>query len=216
MIEVVDLTIRQGSFALTEVALRVDPGEHALLTGPTGSGKTSLLEVIAGLRRPVSGIVRLGDRDVTTRPPGQRGIGYVPQEAALFRHLRVRDNIAFALRLRGVNQTERQRRVEELADALGLLPLLDRRPRKLSGGERQRVAIARALAHRPPILLLDEPTSALDPAARERVIALLDAERSRNGSTVLHASHDAALAQRLATRQIAIDGTTRQPTVVSH
>ena len=208
MIELRDIAVAQGGFSLSGVNLRVDAGEHATLVGPTGSGKTTLLEVIAGLRTPSAGVVRLAGLDVTKLPPAARGVGYVPQESALFGHLRVRDNIAFALRLRGDERRAIDRRVAELAEALDISPLLPRRPRHLSGGERQRVAIARALAHRPKILLLDEPTSALDAATRQRVLDLLRDARLTGGCAVLHATHHPAGQTDGEGRHIAVAGST--------
>src|SRR5687767_9547183 len=130
--------------------------------GKTGCGKTTLLEAVAGLRQPAAGRVILGGLDVTDRPPGERGLGYVPQDAALFRTMTVYGHLAFALNLRGWARAAVEARVRELADWLEITPLLQRRPAGLSGGEAQRVALGRALSFRPKYLLLDEPLSSLD------------------------------------------------------
>jgi ABC-type sugar transport system ATPase subunit len=199
VIELADVSVRQGTFRLDGVSLVVPPGGHGVLKGRTGSGKTSLLEIVAGLRRPAGGAVRLGGRDVTRCRPADRGVGYVPQDAAVFRHLTVAGNLGFALAVRRAGVDAVRRRVEELADWLGLVPLLDRRATDLSGGERQRVALGRALAAGPPVLLLDEPTAALDDATRQQLHALLIDVRRRTRATILHVTHSETEAQALAT-----------------
>src|SRR4051812_25605066 len=141
--------------------------------GPTGCGKTSVLEAVAGLRHVADGSIHLDDRDVTDLAPGSRGIGYVPQDGALFRTMTVYNHLAFALHLRNERRAAVDRRVRELADWLGIVPLLGRRPVGLSGGEAQRVALGRALSFRPKFLLLDEPLSALDEDTRGSIVELL-------------------------------------------
>lgn len=197
MIELRDIDVRVGSFLLGNLSLTIPAGSYGVLMGPSGSGKTTLLEVICGLRRPHSGRVLLAGQDVTGWPPAQRGLGYVPQDAALFPTLSVRDHLAFAVRLRRQGVAEREKRVAELADRLGLTPLLDRLPAGLSGGERQRVALGRALSFDPAILLLDEPLSSLDEPVRDELIELLrDLHRERR-PTVLHVTHTRGEAERL-------------------
>ena len=187
MIELRDIAVRQGAFALAGVNLRVATGAHAVVMGPTGCGKTTLLEVIAGLRRPTRGRVLLDGDDVTDRDPAARHVGYVPQEAAVFRTMTVRANLAFGLTIRGRPSGPT---VAALADRLKLTHLLDRRAVGLSGGEAQRVALGRALAFGPRVLLLDEPFNAADAATRADLIALLHDERARRPLTVLHVTHD--------------------------
>jgi ABC-type sugar transport system ATPase subunit len=174
--------------------------------GQTGCGKTSLLEAVAGLRPVAGGRIVLGDRDVTRLPPGERGIGYVPQDAALFRTMTVYNHLAFALNLRREPRATVQKRVAELADWLGITPLLRRRPVGLSGGEAQRVALGRALSFRPQYLLLDEPLSALDEATRGSIVELLDGLRKPGGVTVLHVTHSRAEAERLADVRFRLEG----------
>ncbi|MFO0799868.1 MAG: ATP-binding cassette domain-containing protein [Gemmataceae bacterium] len=195
MIELAAVSVRQGAFALDGVSLAVPAGVYAVLLGPSGAGKTTLLEVLAGLRRPRAGRVLLRGADVTTLPPAARNVGYVPQDGAVFRTMTVRENLGFALAVRG---TDPAARVAELAGWLGLGGLLDRRAVGLSGGEAQRVALGRALAYHPDVLLLDEPLSAVDEAARTGLLDVLDGLRLQRRVTVLHVTHARAEADRLA------------------
>ncbi|NPV45911.1 MAG: ATP-binding cassette domain-containing protein [Armatimonadetes bacterium] len=190
MVSVTNLRLHVGSFSLHDVSLTVPPGEYLCIVGPTGSGKTLLLETIAGLHHPESGRVLVGGVDVTSSPPQARGLGYVPQDYALFPHMSVSDNIAYGLVERGVARTERLERVQGMAEWLGILHLLERRPGTLSGGERQRVALARALVLQCQILLLDEPFSAVDQLTRRGIIADLRRLVAELGLTVLHVTHD--------------------------
>jgi molybdate/tungstate transport system ATP-binding protein len=203
MIAVEGLTITQGEFALRDLSFVIPTGAYAVLTGPTGCGKTTLLECVAGLRTPTAGRITLAGRDVSPVPPAARNVGYVPQDAAVFTGMSVWHNLAFGLTLRKVPRAEVAKRVAELADRLGLTHLLRRRAAGLSGGEAQRVALGRALAFRPPVLLLDEPLNAVDPHTRERVTETLAA---LEGCTVLHVTHAAAEAERLATQSLHFDG----------
>ena len=161
MIEVHKLEVRLPTFALRDVSFTVPDNAYCILMGETGSGKTTILETVCGLRKPQAGTILLGNRDITHAKPGERNIGYVPQDGALFPTMRIRDQIEFAMRLRKWSLREMRARVEELAELLGIGRLLARKPVGLSGGERQRVALARALAFRPRVLCLDEPLSAL-------------------------------------------------------
>jgi ABC-type sugar transport system ATPase subunit len=163
--------------------------------GSTGCGKTTLLEVLCGLRQPQKGRVLIDGREVTSLEPRERGIGYVPQDLALFPTLKVFDQIAFALKLRGLPA---ESRVRALADELAISHLLDRQPEALSGGEKQRVAIARALAANPKLLLLDEPLSALDEAMRGEAATMLKRIQQQHHLTVLHVTHSQAEATQLA------------------
>lgn len=193
MIRLEGVSLAAGAFQLTDVSLDVPRGGYALVIGPTGSGKTSLLEAIAGHLAPVAGRILLEGRDVTSLPPEARGVGVVYQSYHLFPHLSVRQNIAYGLR----NSVPARPRVEELAAMLGITPLLERSIRGLSGGEQQRVALARALAPRPTVLLLDEPFSAVDPALRRVLRRELQQIREREGVTTLHVTHDVDDALRL-------------------
>lgn len=197
MISLSRITIRQGSFALSDVSLEVPTGQYGVLMGKTGCGKTTLLEAVCGLRRLESGAIRLLDRDVTRLRPADRGIGYVSQDLALFSTLSVRDHLAFALVVRRRRSAEIAARVAELAELLGIGHLLDRKPRGLSGGEAQRVALGRALAMRPRVLLFDEPLSALDDDTRQEMYGLLQTVRGAMPVTVLHVTHNRDEASRL-------------------
>jgi ABC-type sugar transport system ATPase subunit len=169
MIELIDVTIQAGKFSLRNVTFQIQAGEYAVLMGRTGQGKTTLLEAICGLRDVVAGRVLIDGHDVTHWLPGDREIGYVPQDLALFPTLSVRDHLAFALQLRRNKTQQITKRVDELAELLGISKLLDRSVRNLSGGESQRVAIGRAISFNPAVLLLDEPLSALDEATRKEM-----------------------------------------------
>src|SRR5271166_6102104 len=173
MIRIDNLSLRVGAFAVTGLSLQVEQGQYAVLMGRTGSGKTTLLEAIAGLKPIRSGSIHLLDRDVTRLRPAERGVGYVPQDLALFPSMTVREHLAFALTVRRWPWTAISYRVAELSELLDLEHLLQRRPAGLSGGESQRVALGRALAFQPRILLLDEPLSALDETTREEMYGLL-------------------------------------------
>lgn len=200
MIRLENLTVRVASFCLTGIDLEIPSGSYAVLMGRTGSGKTTVLEAICGLKPVAGGVIRLDGREVQHLKPAARGIGYVPQDRALFHTLTVRENLAFALRVRRWDRAAREARVEELARLLGLGPLLDRKPYGLSGGESQRVALGRALAARPGILCLDEPLSALDDETREEMYALLESVQRYAGVTILHVTHHRGEADRLADR----------------
>ncbi len=198
MIRLDDIAWRAGAFGLEKVSFTVPAGRYGVLMGKTGGGKTSLLEIICGLRQPDAGRVWLAEREVTQLAPGDRGIGYVPQDGALFPTMTVRQQIGFALRLRHRPTDEIARRVTELAAPLGIAHLLDRKPDGLSGGERQRVALGRALAAKPQVLLLDEPLSALDDDTREPLADLLRTVQRETAVTVLHITHNRSEAARLA------------------
>lgn len=198
MIQIQNLSIRQGAFALSGVSLEVPPGQYAVLMGKSGCGKTTLLEAVAGLRKPHTGTIALAGRDVTRLRPAARHVGYVPQDGVLFSTMTVRQNIGFALAVRGAAPAELAKRVCELADRLEVAHLLDRYPRFLSGGEKQRVALGRALASRPPVLLLDEPLSSLDDDTRDHLVGVLARLRDAREVTVFHVTHNRSEAERLA------------------
>ena len=198
MIRLENIMLRQGDFELRDIQLELAAGEYGVLMGRSGCGKTTLLEAVCGLRTVAAGRIILGDRDVTALPPAERGVGYVPQDRALFPTQPVREQLAFALVLRSLGQAEIAARVEELAELLGLGALLDRLPDKLSGGEAQRVALGRALAHQPSVLCLDEPLSALDEELHDEMCRLLERIHSETGVTVLHITHSPSEAKRLA------------------
>lgn len=198
MIEVRNLCIRQGNFEMRNISLCLDAGAHGVLMGKSGCGKTTIMESICGLRRIDSGSITLAGRDVTALRPGERNIGYVPQDGALFPTMRVYDQIAFGLNVRKVVRSEVHARVSEVANVLGISRLLDRMPAGLSGGEKQRVAIGRAIAVRPAILCFDEPLSALDEETRQEIIDLLIRLRRESPITTLHITHQRSEAKDLA------------------
>jgi molybdate transport system ATP-binding protein len=185
-----DLETAVGSFHLRGIDLTLQPEEYFVLLGPTGAGKTILLETVAGLHPVRSGRIVLEGEDVTRLPPEARGIGFVYQDYALFPHLTLGENIAFGLRLRRVRRTALSSRVEEIARLLGIERLLERRPGELSGGEAQRGAVARALVVEPRLLLLDEPLSALDPQTRQGLQRELGRVHRERSTTTLHVTHD--------------------------
>jgi len=200
MIAVEHLKVRVGGFALEDVSFDVPTGQYAVLMGRTGAGKTTLLEALCGLKPVAGGMIRLNERDVTRLKPAERGIGYVPQDRALFQSMTVREHLAFALVIRKADQQAIQQRVAELASLLGIDHLLERRPHGLSGGEAQRVALGRALSVRPGILCLDEPLNALDDDTRQGMYKLLGEVQENTGVTILHVTHNLDEAEQLADR----------------
>ncbi len=205
MIHLDHLCLRAGAFTLADLSLTVATGEYAVLMGRTGCGKTTLLEAVCGLRRITSGRILLLGRDVTHLRPSERGVGYVPQDLALFPTLTVREHLGFALAVRRWAKQDVDRRVAELAGLLGITHLLERYPQGLSGGESQRVALGRALAFGPRVLLLDEPLSALDEQTRGDMVTLLHALQRRTGVTTLHVTHSLTEARRLGDRLLVLD-----------
>lgn len=182
---------------LDGLSFDIPSASYAVLMGRTGSGKTTLLEILCGLRAPTSGTVWIDDREVTALPPGERGIGYVPQDGALFPTLTVREQIGFGLRMRGVAAAELENRVLEAAKGVGVSALLDRLPPGLSGGERQRVALARALVVKPSVLLLDEPLASVDEETQDDLMDLLQGTQREHRITVLHVTHSRREAEGL-------------------
>jgi molybdate/tungstate transport system ATP-binding protein len=200
MISVDHLTVRVGGFALEDVGFEVPTGQYAVLMGRTGAGKTTLLEALCGLKAVTRGTVRLNGRDVTRLKPAERGIGYVPQDRALFQTMTVREHLAFALTIRQADRQVIQQSVAELSRLLGIEHLLERRPPGLSGGEAQRVALGRALSARPGVLCLDEPLSALDDETRREMYELLEDVQQSTSVTILHVTHNLDEAEQLADR----------------
>ncbi len=199
MIHFDSISLIQGDHHLSNLNFKVPEGDYAVLMGPTGCGKTSVLELICGLRTPLSGKIILDGQDVTKLSPAARGIGYVPQDGALFPGLTVGEQVGFSLRVRKRPEEEIKNRVILISDMLGIAHLLNRRPEGLSGGERQRVALGRALAFAPKILCLDEPLSALDEDLRADMCSLLKKVHAETGVTALHVTHSENEAQELAT-----------------
>ena len=198
MISVENLSVRAGQFALTGISFAIPTGQCGSLMGKTGSGKTTLLEAICGLKPVIQGRISLLERDVTGLKPALRGIGYVPQDGALFPSMSVREHLAFALTIRRWDATAVDLRVRELANLLGLEKLLARGVRQLSGGEAQRTALGRALSNHPEVLCLDEPLSALDEETRAEMCEVLRVVRERTGVTILHVTHSLEEARKLS------------------
>ncbi len=190
MLQMKEISKDMGEFLLDEVSLDVDEGEYLVIIGPTGAGKTILLETLAGIYRPDAGRIVLNGDDITDIPPRERNICMVYQDYMLFPHLTVHDNIAFGLKTRKEPADTIEARVKESAGLFGIGHLLHRYPDTLSGGEQQRAAIARAMVMEPSVLLLDEPLSALDGQTRERLRAELKMMHSRYRTTVIHITHN--------------------------
>ena len=211
MIETRRMTVQVGTFLLHDVSVSIARGTYCVLMGKTGSGKTTLLEAVCGLKRIVSGQVVLDGRDVTNLKPAERGIGFVPQDGALFPTMTVRRHLEFAVDIRNWPRRQIAQRVDQLATTLGLEHLLGRKPHELSGGERQRVALGRALSFRPAILCLDEPLSALDDDTRGEMINLLKRVQQETDVTALHVTHNRGEADQLADLGLHIaDGVVRK------
>ncbi|MBI86131.1 MAG: ABC transporter ATP-binding protein [Planctomycetaceae bacterium] len=198
MICVKDLSVCIGDFAFKGVQLQVPEGGYGVLMGKTGSGKTTLLESIAGLKPIRQGRIELGGRTVTHMRPAERGIGYVPQDGALFATMTVYQNLAFALVVRRTRRQNVERRIDEIAGLLRISDLLQRKPAGLSGGERQRVALGRALSFEPAVLLLDEPLSALDDDTRYQMYDVIRRVREHTRVTTLHVTHNRHEASEMA------------------
>jgi molybdate transport system ATP-binding protein/molybdate/tungstate transport system ATP-binding protein len=189
MIKIENISKNFGNFTLKDVSLDIEDGEYMVILGPTGAGKTILLETIAGIYRPEKGRIYRNDIDITDLPPRLRNIGMVYQDYMLFPHLSVKRNIGFGLKSKKLQAGEIVTKVEELAELLGISHLLERYPGTLSGGEKQRAAIARALIVEPEILLLDEPLSALDDETKDRLQDELRRIHSVMHTTMLHVTH---------------------------
>ena len=198
MIAIEKLSLKQGDFSLSDLNFELPEGAYGVLVGKSGCGKTTLLEAVCGLRPITIGRILLGGQDVTSFKPGERGVGYVPQDGALFPHLSVASQLAFSLVLRKTQPSLIAKRVEELSERLGISHLLDRMPDGLSGGERQRVALGRALSIRPKYLCLDEPLSALDEETHDEIYELLLQSVKGTGVTVLHITHNKREVDHLA------------------
>jgi len=195
------LTKQFGDFtAVKDVSMRVEEGSLTALLGPSGSGKTTVLRMIAGLEIPDGGRIVIGDTDVTNVRAQHRNIGFVFQQYALFKHMRVQDNIAFPLKVRKWKKDAIRARVSELLELLRLQGLEQRYPNQISGGQRQRVALARALASRPQVLLLDEPFSALDARVRDELREWLHSLHEQLHVTSVFVTHDQSEAMELADR----------------
>jgi sulfate/thiosulfate transport system ATP-binding protein len=198
-IEIRNVTKRFGTFlALDDVSLEIAQGSLTALLGPSGSGKSTLLRIVAGLERPDSGEVHLSGEDATGLAPQRRNVGFVFQHYAAFKHMTVRDNVGFALKIRKRPKEEIRERVDELLELVQLQGFGDRYPSRLSGGQRQRMALARALAAKPQVLLLDEPFGALDARVRAELRDWLRRLHEEVHVTTVFVTHDQEEAMEVA------------------
>jgi ABC-type sugar transport system ATPase subunit len=200
MIEIKNLSVHVGNFSLRDINLTIDDREYFVILGPTGAGKTVLIECLAGLHHFKKGEIWIDGTDITSVPPEQRGIGYVPQDYALFPFLNAAENIIFGLKTKHAPPEIINERVTTLAYLLHITPLLNRNVRTLSGGEKQRVALARALATSPRILLLDEPLSSLDVRIAKYLRLELRRLHEELGVATIHVTHDLIETEEMADR----------------
>src|SRR6476659_1489788 len=206
-IELVNVTKQYGdAIALDGISLRIDSGEFFCLLGPSGCGKTTTLNLIGGFIPLTSGELRIEGRVVNDLAPHQRNVNTVFQNYALFPHMTVAENVAFGLRMEGLDGREIASRVDEYLDLVGLGTYHDRYPTQMSGGQAQRVALARALAKRPAVLLLDEPLGALDLKLRKTMQAELSRIHRQVGTTFVFVTHDQEEALSMATRVAIMSG----------
>ncbi len=185
--------------------LSIEDGEFVVFVGPSGCGKSTLLRLIAGLEDVTSGRVLIDGEDATDAPPARRGLAMVFQSYALYPHMTVRANIAFPLRMAGMDKAERNRRVEAAAEVLNLTAYLDRRPGQLSGGQRQRVAIGRAIVREPAAFLFDEPLSNLDAALRVGMRLEISELHKRLATTMIYVTHDQVEAMTMADKIVVLE-----------
>lgn len=199
MVRLNNILYKADEFTLGPVSLELEKGGYFAIFGPSGSGKSMLLELIAGLRTPAGGDIIIDNRDFTFVPARKRPVGMLFQDYALFPNMSVFENIAFPLRISGENEEDIKREVGVLSEQFYIQSLLKREIAGLSGGEKQRVALARALAHQPSVLLLDEPLSALDEELRDDAVKTLGILK-KDGQTVIHVTHNRNEVSDLVTR----------------
>lgn len=205
LLEVKNLSVKTGSFSLSNVSFSINTSDYLMILGPTGSGKTILLECIAGLRPIQSGEIFLNGERITNIPPEQRHFGFAYQDSLLYPFLTVQENILFGAKARGMaRNTKVQEHMYRLVEIMNISHILQRYPKHLSGGERQRVSLARALITKPPLLLLDEPLSALDPSTRLSLQNLLREIHTTESLGIIHVTHDFSEAMQLGTQMIVI------------
>jgi ABC-type sugar transport system ATPase subunit len=200
VISIRNLSAHAGSFTLKDINLEIRDGEYFVIVGPTGAGKTILLECLTGLQRLRNGEIWVSERNITSLPPERREVGYVPQDYALFPFLNVRENIIFGLKPKKLSKKELDEKVKVLAHLLSISQLLGRNVQTLSGGEKQRVAIARALAISPKVLLLDEPMGSLDVRTAKYLRLELKRYHEELGITTIHVTHNLIEAEEMAGR----------------
>ncbi len=195
MLHLKNISLQAGQFHLKDISLDVSPADYFVLMGPTGSGKSLLIKSICGLISAEQGRIIIDGTDITKIEPKNRQIGYVPQDSALFPHLNVQRNLAFALEIAGAAHSEINHEIEKIVDTLNISHLLERSTVNLSGGERQKVALGRALLRKPKLLVLDEPVSALDEPARAEICRILRQVQQSFSLTTFHVCHSIAEAR---------------------
>jgi len=206
MIRISGLNLKLRSFALQDINLEIEKGAYFILVGSSGSGKTLLLETVAGLHKASSGKISIDEKDITSLDSEKRNIGIVYQDCALFPHLSVKENIIFGLKVRKKKPQQIEQELDRIVQLLGIGYLLSRKALTISGGEKQKVALARALVTKPRLLLLDEPLSALDPLSREDMRNEIIKIHHEMGISVLHVTHDFEEAITMGTRIAVIGG----------
>lgn len=201
MLELINITLSYPGFSLNDISFKVNKGEYFILLGTSGSGKSMLLEMIAGLTNPDKGEILLNGKKINTSKAHHREVGLVFQDHAIFPHLTVGGNIGYALKRLSSSRLNKQGQVQTIADRINIAHLLNRQPSTLSGGELQRVALARTLVQKPEVLLLDEPLAAIDTKLKAQIRSLLR-QINREGQTIVHVTHDfdeaISLAHRIA------------------
>ena len=206
LLKVENLEIKAGNFLLKNISFSVNSGEYVIILGPTGSGKTILLESLAGLRPVHKGEIFFNDKKITHLPPEQRHLGFAYQDSLLYPFLTVKENILFGAKARGIAEDAKiQKHLAQLVEIMGISHILERYPKYLSGGERQRVSLARAVLTKPSLLLLDEPLSALDPATRRSMQNLLLDIHSAESIGIIHVTHDFSEAMQSGSRVIVLN-----------
>ena len=200
-LEIKNLSVHAGAFRLSDINMKVESGETAVLMGRSGVGKTTLVEAICGLRKVSEGEVFINGRRISKLQPAEREICYVPQDSALFSHMTVRDHLQFSLVLRKWSITEIKQRLEYLSDLMKLEDLLTRKPLNLSGGEKKRVAIGRAIAAKPSLLCLDEAFTGIDEEGSDEIILLLKQMINEEQLTTFNITHRQHEVEQLGGKQ---------------
>ncbi len=196
---------------IRDFTLRIGDGEFVVLVGPSGCGKSTLLRMLAGLERITEGEIRIDDTVVNEQTPQERNVAMVFQNYALYPHMTVRQNLAFPLKMRKLDKSEIDRRIQDAADLLGLEPLLDRKPKQLSGGQRQRIAMGRSIVRDPSVFLMDEPLSNLDAKLRVQIRTEIAELQKRMQTTTVYVTHDQVEAMTLGQRVVVLkDGELQQ------